>query len=270
MMHRYLLDPDRARAYALLIERPNGTLRTWATALGWKTGKMQRFMASLSRYRLGEIVSDRNGTTFRPNTDSKVHRLASVCTDAYRSVSAPYLGSGSGLTASSSKPGYAGTPAKADQQPGAVRLIEAMNEILASNLGEHYRPVALDNFGSHRAARRWLVESAMPLEEALVLLRRHVGRFDLSKEKNGKPPISLGYFTKPMLREWAMLQREREQLALLPAIDMNVERVQPPQQPIDSQMIQTGEQPPASADSIVRGREEFLSLANSPLKPRRL
>jgi len=253
-MHRYLEDPDRARAYALLIERPNGTLRTWATALGWTTGKMQRFMASLSRYRLGEIVSDRHGTTFRPNSDLKVHRLVSGCTDVHRCVSAAQLGTGSGLTGTR----YAGTPAtKEEPQPGADRLIEAMNEILVSNLGEHYTAVSLDNYGSHRAARRWLVGAGIPLEEAIVLLRRHVSRFDLSKEKNGKPPISLGYFTKPMLREWSMMQREREQLALLPAIDMQVERVHPPAVPIGSTMLQNEPSRPSSPETAAAFRAEF-------------
>jgi hypothetical protein len=89
----YLQDPERARAYAYLIEHPFGTLRTWATAIGWTTGKMQRFLASLSRYRLGEISADKHGTSFTPS-DPKVHRLASVRTDVHRCASAPYLGTG--------------------------------------------------------------------------------------------------------------------------------------------------------------------------------
>jgi hypothetical protein len=267
-MHRYLEDPDRARAYAHLIERPNGTLRTWATALGWTAGKVQRFIAALSRYRLGEVRADRHGTTFQPLGSSKVHRLgASACIDVHRCASASQLGTGSGLTASSSKPGYAGTPAKAEEQPGADRLVEAMNEILISNLGEHYKRVALDNYGSHRAARRWLVEAAMPLEEAIVLLRRHVGRFSLEKSK-GDIPRSLGYFTKPMLRDWARIQREREQLVLLPSIDMEVERVHLPEPAIGSRMLHNpDEKRPTSDDTVAKFRGEFeRAVAERPAR----
>ena len=269
-MHRYLEHPDRARAYAHLIEHPIGTLRAWATALGWTTGKVQRFIASLSRYRLGEIVADKHGTTFRPLGGEKVHRFgASACIDVHRCASAPNQEPCTGLI----QPRF--RPRPIELQEGTAELVAVMNGILCRNHPMSYLPVRVDNYGSNRAAKRWLIELEIPLADAIEMLTRKAQAFNPAKV-NGEMPRSLGFFTKSVVAEWRRILRDRQQLGLFPKMNMQLERSSIDVAPALPQSKPEPERPTAAPETLsavmtrlaeVRDMEDeaFLSL-----KPGRL
>jgi hypothetical protein len=270
MMHTYLQDPERARAYAHLIEHPYGSLRTWSTAIGWTTGKMQRFLASLSRYRLGEIAASKHGTSFTPS-DPKVHRLVSVRTDVHRCASAPDLGTGSGLTAS-----RCGVPPERDgngatalgpTDAGAELLITALNEEMRAKFGANFAPISTDHRGSIRAALRIAV-AGIPLDQAIGVVRRRARAYTPDRT-GGDLPRSLGhpYLARGTIDEWRREQRDRQQLPLLPQLDMAVER----SAPVGIRMLPNAEidrtPDPAAIDA---GVQEFREIANSSLRPQRM
>jgi hypothetical protein len=274
-MHTYLQDPERGRAYAHLIEHPYGTLRTWATAIGWTTGKMQRFLASLSRYRLGEITATKHGTSFTPS-DPKVHRLASVRTDVHRCASAPYLGTRSGLTGSR----YGGTPgpkgdgttAPPGQDSGAELLITALNEVMRHRFDENFAPIRSDHRGSIRAAER-IIAAGVPLEDAIVIVRQRAMAFTPDRTGGGLPH-SLGhpFLAKGTIDEWRRKERDRQQLPLLPQLDMAVQRTAPPARG-STMLPPEPELRPATPEQLAAFRAEYdrvvIELANDP-NPRRL
>jgi hypothetical protein len=261
----YLQDPERARAYAHLLEHPFGTLRTWATAIGWTTGKMQRFLATLRREHLGEITADKHGTSFTPS-DPKVHRLASMHIDVHRCASATDLGTGSGLTGSR----YGGTPgpkgdgatAPGEADAGAELLITALNEEMLAKFGSGFAPISTDHRGSTRAAQR-IAAAGVPLEKAVELVRLRARRFTPDRT-GGDLPHSLGhpYLAKGAIDEWRRQERDRQQLPLLPQLDMAVERTAPAAAPAaGSRML------PRELDPAVIG-QEFRAIANASSKQR--
>lgn len=274
MSTNYLQDPERARAYAHLIEHPYGTLRTWATAIGWTTGKMQRFLASLSRYRLGEITADKHGTSFTPR-DPKVHRLASACTDVHRCASAPYLGTGSGLTGSR----YGGTPpdlkgdgatAPSPAVAGAELMIAALNEEMRYKFGDSYAPIRSDHRGSHKAAER-IAAAGIPIEDAVQLVRERARQY--TPDRTGGLPHSLGhpYLAKGAIDEWRRRERDRQQLPLLPQLDMAIERSAPVAQAVGSTMLPREPDRTRGDPAVIdAGAQEWRAIANSDNRPQRM
>jgi hypothetical protein len=249
----FLTDPDNAAAFAYLTAVPIGTVRTWAKALGWSGGKMQRFLKAIVRYRLATLEVQHRRTVFRPCVKSDVsHRIVS------HRIGNP--GTGTGLTASR----FGGSPKKIERHEWGELLVATMNEILTARFPDTYLPVRSDNNGSHKAARRFAEAGVCSLEEAISILRGRVLLFNPSKINNDLPH-SVGFFTRAVLAEWHRLEREREQLPLLPAIDMQVERVAPAQPVVGSKVL-----PTASEETIAAGRAEFERIAGDPNPPRRL
>lgn len=247
MTHPFLQDPEHLRAFQQLTAVPTGSVRKWEQLLGWKPGRLQRFLASLVKYELAEVESCRQHSVFHPRVS------VAGRSGVMRSVAPPNQGQCSGLTASrfGKKP--------TEKQEGAELLIAAMNEVLVANHPDHYVPVQADNFGSHAAARRWLVDEKIPLEEAIVLLRRRAAGFNPSKI-NGDMPRSLGFFTKSLIAEWHRIQRDRQQLGLFPKLEMHVERV-PEYKPPDV--------PAPTPEEIDRFAQDWRAIVNSPTPPRR-
>jgi hypothetical protein len=270
-MSNYLQDPERARAYAHLIEHPFGSLRTWATALSWTTGKVQRFIATLRREHLGEILATKHGTSFTPS-DPNVHRLASMCIDVHRCASAPYLGTGSGLTGSrygeAPEANGNGATAPPGHDSGAELLITALNEVMRHRFDENFAPIRSDHRGSIKAAER-IIGAGVPLEDAIVIVRQRAMAFTPDRTGGGLPH-SLGhpFLAKGTIDEWRRRERDREQLTLLPKLEMEVERTPPP--PAGSSPLPPEpDRPPATTEQLAAFRAEFDRAANDP-NPRRL
>lgn len=209
MTHPFLQDPENLRAFLQLSAVPIGSVRKWEQLLGWKPGKMQRFLNNAVKLGLAQVETCPQHSTFR-SLQSVADRSGSMCSVATRNQE-----QGSGLTASRLQ-----RPAveKCKSTPGAELLIETMNRGMKPY--ESYLPVSSDNYGSHRAAKHWLA-TGMPLEEGVVVLRRIVGGFSLDKS-GGEYPRSLGYFTKAVMAEWRRIERDRQQLSLLPDLKLEV------------------------------------------------
>jgi hypothetical protein len=90
---------------------------------------------------------------------------------------------------------------------------------------DSYKPIDIENWGSRRAARRWLVDEKIPLEEAVVLLRRAADAFVIDLAPGYDYPESIAYFSKIILAKWRAMQRSRNQLGLFPRLEMEVVRV---------------------------------------------
>ena len=210
MTHPFLSNQENLRAFLQLSAVPTGSVRTWEQLLGWKPGRMQRFLKNAVKYGLAEVVTCKQHSTFRP-LQGVAGRSGVMC-----SVALPNQEQGSGLTESRLRRTVDNCKT---QQPGARLLIDAMNRGLKGF--DSYLPVSSDNYGSHKAARHWLVQTGIPLEEAVALLYRIVSAFSLEKS-GGEYPRSLGYFTKAVLAEWRRIQRDREQLPLIPEMRLEV------------------------------------------------
>ena len=215
MSHPFLEDPENLRAFQQLTASPTGSVRKWEQLLGWKPGRMQRFLASLVKYGLAEIDACKHHSVFRPRgvADRSV---------VSRSVAPPLKqGQFSGLK----KPSLRRSPqrGKAAEQPGTELLIDAMNRSMKRF--DSYLPVRADNFGSHRAAKRWLVDEQIPLEEAVTLLYRAAEGFSLDLAPGGDYPKSIAFFSKVVVTRWRVMQKSRQQLGLFPKTEMEVVRV---------------------------------------------
>jgi len=215
---------------------------------------MQRYLASLVKYGLAEIVACKHHSVFRPQgvADRSV---------VSRSVAPPNQEHCSGLTASR----FRRPPVKWEKQPGAELLIDAMNQ--AMKRLDSYLPVKADNYGSHRAARHWLVDDKIPLEEAIILLNRKAGSFDLDKS-GGEYPHSIAYFTKGVLAEWRRIQRDRQQLKLFPKLEMQLERSSIGMPPPIQEYKSEPDRPPATEGQLAQFRAEYDRAANDPNTPR--
>ena len=210
MTHPFLSNQENLRAFLQLSAVPTGSVRKWEQLLAWKPGRMQRYLKSLVKYGLAEVTTCKQHTTFRP-LQGVADRSGVMCSVALRNQE-----QGSGLTASRLQ-----RPAvdKCKSTPGAELLIETMNR--GMQRFDSYLPVRSDNRGSHEAADLWLFRSGMPLEEAIAILYRIVQGFSLDKS-GGEYPRGLGYFKKAMAAEWRRIQRDREQLPLIPEMRLEV------------------------------------------------
>lgn len=204
MTHPFLIEPVRAQAFAYLCANPNGSRAKWAKALGWTPSKVQRFIDALVRFKLAETETTAYYTVFRPlvepvssrsGTDPKPVSNRSAARQAHLEASR------SGFSVSR----YKGAPANGGNAE-AMTCIAIVNEVLGSNFKGSYDPISPDNFGSHNAVAGWLA-AGMPLEAMTRLLRMKAAVFNPEKS-GGRLPHSLGYFTKWMLREWAIEQRQ--------------------------------------------------------------
>ncbi|MDP9179710.1 MAG: hypothetical protein M3O61_18715, partial [Gemmatimonadota bacterium] len=61
--HPLLRDPERRRAYELLLANPAGTFRSWAQLLGWTAPRTQRFIESCAREGFLEVAANRHWGT---------------------------------------------------------------------------------------------------------------------------------------------------------------------------------------------------------------
>lgn len=209
LTHPFLSDQENLRAFLQLSAVPTGSVRKWEQILGWKPGRMQRFLKNAVKYGLAQVETCPQHTIFRP-LETVADRSGSMC-----SVVPPNQEQGSGLTASRLQ-----RPAvEKCNSPGGERLIGVMNHGLRHF--NSYLPVSADNYGSHRAAQRWVQELGIPTDQAVSILHRIVSGFNLEKS-GGEYPRSLGYFTKAVTAEWRRVQRDRLQLPLIP--DIRLER----------------------------------------------
>jgi hypothetical protein len=222
--HPYLADPERAAAFAYLSANPSGSRARWAKGLTWSPSKVQRFIEALVRFRLAEIevvrgyfsvfkplieppsldpfgpINDRSETGPKPiNNRSDSGRAHLEALDSGYLVSR-----------------YAKAPPKNGGNAEAMTCIAVVNEVLGANFGEHYTPISHDNHGSHRAVQHW-IEVGIPLEAMTRLLRMKAAVFNPEKI-NGDMPRSLAFFTKWILKEWAIEQRQ------LPLVFLTVDR----------------------------------------------
>jgi hypothetical protein len=135
--------------------------------------------------------------------------------------------------------------------PGAELLIDAMNKSMRRY--NSYLPVRANNDGSHRAARRWIVDEGMPLEEAITLLYRAAEAWDIDRAPGHDYPASIAYFSKIVLVKWHWIKKNREQLGLFPKLEMHVEHVAPPTPDLVALMHQELEA--AAGNSIPQSEE---------------
>jgi hypothetical protein len=220
MRHPFLEDPENLRAFQQLIAVPTGSVRKWEQLLGWKPGRMQRYLASLAKYGLARVESCKHHSVFRPLIGVADRSVVS------RGV-APPKSKGSALDLSQPSLRQKPQKGKAAQHPGADLLIDAMNRSMRRF--DSYLPVRTDNFGSHRAAKRWLVDEQIPLEEAVTLLYRAAEGFDLNLAPGNDYPTSIAYFSKKVVSTWNVIQRSRNQLGLFPQMEViRVEEQRPP------------------------------------------
>ena len=213
-VHPYLQDPERARAFEHLARQTAGTTRQWAEQLGWKRGKLNRFLDSVRRYRLADVETTPFGSRFRPcpgvlETDAAAEPergrgavMAGPQPDHGRTT----LGS-TGFTRSSGpserKPGTASGNDAGEAVPWsalAARMIPVINEEFTRLLGE-YRPIRPDSIGSHRAGH--MLEKAEVDEVWCEQRLRQLCRvFNPSKHGGGEPPRTLAYFVGGLIRDW--------------------------------------------------------------------
>jgi hypothetical protein len=244
-MHPYLSDPEHLRAFQHLTASPTGSVRKWEQLLGWKPGRLQRFLAVLRENGLAEVESCHKHSIFRP--------LVTVAgrSVAMRSVAPPKQEQFSSLK----KPSLRQRPReKEQQQPGADLLIDAMNRSMKRF--DSYLPVRADNFGSHRAARRWLVDESIPLEEAVTLLYRAAEGFSIDLAPGNAYPESIAYFSKVVVTRWRVMQKHRQQLGLFPKAEMEVVRV-----PVHTPDPQGPRSTDESRSQVMEGLRQQMELA---------
>lgn len=269
--HPFLADPENARGYAHLLAVPLGTVRTWAKSLGWSRSKTQRFLASLSRYQIGEVQSCKTHSVFRssitpyhPKGDkappvAQTHDV-SRCVPGRPGVSrrVPAALGSTGLEAKEPS-------AKADAAGSEYSraLITAMNEALLARFKESYRPVLLDNRSSIRAATR-LELAGVPLDKGEAHLLVQCRLFNPSKHGKGELPKSLAYFERGTLKAW----RTEAQLQIpLMQLERSSTDPGPKYQEYTPPAADRPIAKPETIDSVAR---EWRQVAGSPIPPRRL
>ena len=213
MTHPFLSDPENAKAYQTLCDCPSGSTRSWAAKAGWTHARMRTFIKNLDRLNVARVEKLPHGSLFMPvSTCAKSCEPVSTC-------ATPYLGSKS---ESDKVPRYAEAAAERQRpiaDPDDERLIAAANTILE---GHHKWPtILLDNSGSIVAARKIL--KVVPVDRAIPLLQQAV-RFFNPSASGGEPLKSLGhpFITRYVINEWRRIQRDREQLSLMPDLRLEV------------------------------------------------
>ncbi len=198
MSHPFLADPERRKAFDLLTAVPTGSVRIWAEQLGWSKDRMQRFIDGLRRFRLGEVITCANRSTFIP---ADILTVAD-CRGLSRTVAPPLGSTGVKSTGPSARTRNSGANSVTEVPFSiyAVRMIPVMNEEFG-RLIDGYQPVRADNRGSHRAGHE--LESAnVDMDWCEQRLRELCRAFNPSKHGGGEPPRTLGYFTRGLIRDW--------------------------------------------------------------------
>jgi hypothetical protein len=225
--HPLLRDPERARAFELIVTGQASTLRAWAELLGWSLPRVQRFVNTLEREQLARVHRSRWGTSltrYAPDTHPIQPPGAEADTHPTHGRYAP-----------DTPPIRLGTR-KLDQLPRsragtefAADLIDALNGALLARFGEESPLILYDNRSSNAAANR-LERLGVDIAWAAKQLWTDVQLFHPEKHGNGQGyPKSLAYFEKGLTKRW----RERpdpDQLAaarLVMAIERGEGKPQP-------------------------------------------
>lgn len=196
MTHPLLSDPENAKAYQLLCDRPTGSIRSWAARAGWTKARMERFILQLKVKQLARIDSGPMGSIFVP---------LGVSDSVSDSVS---LGS-TAVKATADKRQVS----RYGESPDEKRLLTTANAVLRERgwpeIDEYYN-------GSLAAARKIL--KAVPVDRAIPLLEQAVRVFNPSST-GGESLKSLGhpFIARYVVNEYRRTQRdlERGQLPIL-------------------------------------------------------
>ncbi|MEX1185300.1 MAG: hypothetical protein WEA80_01760 [Gemmatimonadaceae bacterium] len=213
-LHPYLSDPERASAFEYLSQQGAGTTRRWAEQLGWKRGKLNRFLDSVRRYRLAEIETTPHGSRFRPCTgvaesiepkrDQDADKVRPGRDQGATTLGSTGLSGFTGPSARERETGENSVDAAGDTVPWssiAVRMIPAMNQEFMRMFSD-YRPINPDNRGSHRAGHE-LERAGVEAEWCEQRLRQMCRMFNPSKHGGGEPPRSLRYYAASLIRDWS-------------------------------------------------------------------
>lgn len=269
MNHPFLTDPERRRAFEHLCAVPTGSVRTWAEQLAWSRQKMERFLMSLVRYQLGEVITTPFGSTFRPSATpitafpqkvySGILPVSDTSRDASRFRPGPLGSTGvksTGPSARTRKPG-ANSVTEVPFSFYASRLIPVMNEEFGRLLSD-YLPVRPDSRGSHKAGHELEAAKVDP-DWCEQRLREMCRAFNPSKHGGGEPPRTLAYFERGLIRDWRqyrlnLLTVESNEMAAVPTLearpsDVALESASPPAPP----------QLPLSSEAMTAWRTAFES-----------
>ena len=221
MTHPFLADPANQKAYQALVDCPRGSSRAWATQADWTHSRMRTFLKNLVVLGLARIVKLPHGSLFEP-----VSTCANLC-EPVSTCAIPYLGSKSNCDKVPRYVGSNGGTEKPVAESAEAALIEALNLGILENFRD-FHPIPATNRGSIAAAKRIL--KVVPLERAERLVRE-AGRIFTPDKTGGDLPRSLGhpFFTRYAINESKRIDRESaaEQLPLIPAVNMQVERPKP-------------------------------------------
>lgn len=253
----------RAEALADLILNPHGSVREWAKRWGWHRSSVDRFLKSL--VKSGALVvekAEKTGTSV--SGVSGVSRPQKRTTETLSRESSASSVSGSEYldnTGLLDVPRYGLAPeTPKDDRTDPVELIEALNRGLTSALGAQWIPISTDNRGSLTAAIRILAK--VPGKRAIELVEQ-AGRIFNPSQSGGAAPRSLGhpFFTRYVSNESKRIERAqaKEQLELLPQVEMKVEHSTTDTRPSVAPEVATGKGDPAPVPLTVDWREAFAA-----------
>lgn len=235
----------REEALSDLLANPAGSVRDWAKRWGWSKSSTHRFLKELERDHVFTFSCGKPGTV-----GTRVPKSGTLKPDS-SAVSVPkscYLGTLDKLQV----PRY-------ERSLETDRLITALNEGLTVGLGKQFKkPIKGDNRGSIQAAGKILAK--VPLDRAVDLVGQ-AGRIFNPSHSGGKMPRSLGhpFFTRFVFNESKRIDRAlaKEQLELLPEIEMQVERTPHVSPPPFRPYVETRRAPAAMNDAVARYMAAF-------------
>lgn len=208
-LHPILNNPRRAAAYVTLRNNPRGSMRAWASAIGWKVSATHRFItrlraAGLLDLRLGTgndgsvlvFKPDASGTRpeqqigTRSERNRNDHRTTSGRLEEEKRILDSRIGNSNGM------------------QTEIEQVMGTMNAILTNQFGAEYKPVMTDQIASNKALRELRETDGIPLEFILQRLRYDASAFNPEKAGNGKLPRSFKFFARRIKKAWGRSQRE--------------------------------------------------------------
>lgn len=211
---------------------------------------MERFILQLKADHLARIHVSTKGSTFIPLSVS----------DASRTRPATHLGSKSLDNFQVPRYGEAPSEKKQPATPGDEQLITAANGVLRDRgwpeISEYYN-------GSITAAKKIL--RSVPIDRAVPLVEEAVRLFNPAST-GGELLKSLGhpFITTYVIKEFRRQQRDRDQLPLLPQLEMSIERSVP------RQIDREPDRPPAPPETVDTVGQEWRAIANSSHRPKRI